>query len=324
MESSNNETPPPRAAAPDRPSLLGSGPRSGSDTGSPTRMLASLGPDGMAPKSGPRGTGRPRRGFVIAGLVVAAGVGVALFSSTGLRIDASAPAASPLASSSLSAVQGSQAGSAVALAVPVAATLVPASSPASIETATVDTQGAATTASTAPTASARMTAASRPATHPLDRLALDGAEAVPEPKPAASSAAAHARKSHPNEATAKLPRAGGAGGAVSAKAGATGIEPAGARKAHKGDVDADTELVAAIIARLDRRGALPSPGMVAGLSKQDDPGTADRLRKCDAKSDLLDARRCRNKVCEKRWGKSYACPASRAPRDSTGAGADHG
>ena len=322
--------------------------------GSPTRMLASVGQDSLTTGSRSRRAWRSRGRFAVAVLVVAAGLGVALLYSIGLPVDAPVRSTSATTHPGAMAAQVARAHPAVALPgstmangaapapllaesssdagtappVSVAATVVAASTPAfssaSIETASISIQGPAPAMSTATVANSGTAGALPPVANALDKLALESAEAAPMQRLPASHTAGHARKSRSKEVNAKPPRAGGAGGVVRAKAGTGGVETASARRARKGDDDADTELVAAIIARLDRRGALPSQPTMAGASKQDDPATADMLHKCEAMSDPLDARRCRNKVCEKHWGKTDACPASRAPGSSTGAGADQG
>lgn len=157
--------------------------------------------------------------------------------------------------------------------------------------------------------------AARPASNPLDKLALNDPDATLAPRAAA------VQKGHSKEAAAKPSRAGGG---ASAKSTVAHAEAAPARKAHKNDDDADTELVAAIIARLDRRGAAPSQAGAGGAARDDNAALSAVVRKCDAKTDPLDARRCRSKACDKRWGKADACPSSRAPKGSSAAGVGRG
>jgi len=96
-------------------------------------------------------------------------------------------------------------------------------------------------------------------------------------------------------------------------------------KARKSEDDADTELVAAIIARLDKRGAKPAAATAPVVTGEAAPANvAGQVRQCSSNSDLLEARQCRNKACDGHWGKLDACPASRAPKTSRGDGADSG
>jgi hypothetical protein len=93
------------------------------------------------------------------------------------------------------------------------------------------------------------------------------------------------------------------------------------RKPRKPDTDADTELVAAIIARLDKRGAEPFARPVSATPG--DGGAAAtlavRLQHCAIGHDALLARQCRAKACEGLWGVAAACPPDRAPGKASGA-----
>jgi hypothetical protein len=88
-----------------------------------------------------------------------------------------------------------------------------------------------------------------------------------------------------------------------------GSKSVAARRVPRGEEDADTELVAAIIARLDRRGASPT----APAAARPAAAFATQMRRCTSKTDPAEARQCGNRVCEGQWGKVDACPVSRAP-----------
>jgi hypothetical protein len=140
--------------------------------------------------------------------------------------------------------------------------------------------------------------------------------------------------SPPMPAVSPVARAGGSGGTVEGGRAVKTVVPkplvvkqSGARVAstqrrpHKPDTDADTELVAAIIARLDKRGAEPFARPVSSTPR--DGGAAAalavRLQHCAMDSDALLARQCRAKACEGHWGVAAACPPERAPGKASGA-----
>ena len=281
-------------------------------------MLASLEREGVRPATGGVRARRPGKPFVWVGLALLAVisvVGIGLSNRTG---DPSAQVAAAPAAAAASGVtvsteearpaaegrSGAEGAASGAAGVPSS---LAAAAAASGTAAAIESTAAA--AAPTPVVVAVTDAASAPhaAVNPLDKLALNDAG------PAASVVGA-ARKSSPKDAADK---ASPAHPAATVKSAHPRTEIAAAPKPRTGEDDPDTALVAAVIARLDRRGATPPHA-----ATERDAETATRVRECEGKTDLLEARRCRNRVCDGRWGKVDACPSARAPKVLSGAGAD--
>ncbi len=334
MESPNQDTlsKPPSSG---RPSLLKPGSPAGAGEHAPTRMLASLARDGVHRSTPETRPARPRGRFVVAALMVVAAVSVASFVSldrtgdaaAGNRVDAQAQrAAAPVATTGTGLAAAEDAGrslrpSAGAGAAAVTGAVAAASaarSPLAAATATPSASAAIESAAAAmPTMPAvaavgQAASAPSPSSDPLARLALDDAASPPNP---AASVRPAARKAPSKGAAGKSSQGNRS---ASAKPGEARAEAFSTWKARTGEEDPDTELVAAVIARLDRRGATPPHPTIEA-----DSTLVARVRECDSKTDLLDARRCRNRACDGRWGKVDACPSARAPRVLSGAGIDH-
>ena len=314
MESSDNKTPPRPASG--RPSLLSNAAANTPDKNSQTRMLASLEREGKVPGSVSAQRQPSRRKYGVAAVAVALAAGAGAYFALGSSDDATATVAAaapahvtpirPAASAASAAVASASAASAASAQIELAA----ASAPVAASSATV--------------ALAQAPAASQVHVNPLDKLASNDVETVSAPTHSAKNDRAHAK-----EAVAAKPHAETVAVAA-AKPAATAAHadtksPAAPHKARKED-DADTELVAAIIARLDKRGAKPplgAPGP-APVSEATPANIANQVHQCSSNTDLLEARQCRNRACEGHWGKVDACPAARAPKTSSNDGASNG
>lgn len=87
--------------------------------------------------------------------------------------------------------------------------------------------------------------------------------------------------------------------------------------------DPDAELVAAIMARLEARGAAAMPTRVPERGST----IAALVSDCQALPDPANALACRRRICDGYWGKAQACPKSLAPANkarTTTAAADAG
>lgn len=73
--------------------------------------------------------------------------------------------------------------------------------------------------------------------------------------------------------------------------------------------DPDAELVAAIMARLESRGAAAPTGRAPDRSNT----IATLVRDCQALPEPAHALACRRRICDGYWGKAQACPKSLAP-----------
>ncbi len=278
-------------------------------------MLASLGREGARPATGGVRARRPGKAFGLVGLALLAVVGAVGFGLSNRTGDPSAQVAAAAASGVAVSPDEARRAADVKSGAEVAASGV-AGLPSSLAAAAAASGAAAAiesgagATSPAPVVVAATTAgnATHAAVNPLDKLAPNNAA------PAASAVGA-ARKSSPKDAADK---ASPAHPARPVKSVHPRTEIAAAPKPRTGEDDPDTALVAAVIARLDRRGATPPRAAI-----EHDAATAVRVRECESKTDLLEVRRCRNRVCDGRWGKVDACPSSRAPKVLSGAGTDH-
>ena len=272
-------------------------------------MLASLERDGKIPGSVSARAKPSRRKWGLAALAIVAVAGAGAFFSFGSADDASANAASIPPSRVIPVTPADHPASATAIAA------APASA-ASSAVAQIERAAPAPSAA-ASVALAQSEAASQPHVNPLDKLAMNDVEPAPAPAPAhatASAATAKKDKAHGKDVASAKPRAE----AVAA------AKPAVAHKARKAEDDADTELVAAIIARLDKRGAKPATPAPAVVSEATPANIASQVHQCSTSSDLVEARQCRNRACDGHWGKVDACPAARAPKTSRSDGVDGG
>jgi hypothetical protein len=198
-----------------------------------------------------------------------------------------------------------------ASAVVSGSSLVPAgsASAAHIEHAAAIAQdvGISSPAAIVAQAPAQLTLKSEPSSAPSNKIAQRGARVSTTRAPAAADVlkkkeTATGRKySAPKVRTVTT---------ASARSTRTGSKAPESRARPKREEDADTELVAAIIARLDRHGPLP----VASTPASSTALLAAQMSRCASKSDPLEARRCGYRACEGQWGKVDACPASRAPK----------
>lgn len=237
----------------------------------------------------------------MAALAIALFAGIGAFFAFGPFDDASANIAAAPPSRVIAATAAEHPASVAlpaAASAPLAASAVPAAV-AHIELAAASVPEAVSAATTV--AQAPPPAASQPQANPLDKLALRDAE---PPATQVAAAAVPARKDRTH-----------------AKASPAAKAPPG-HKARKAEDDADTELVAAIIARLDKRGAKPAAPVAAAEPTPANIG--NQVHQCSSNGDLVEARQCRNRACEGHWGKVDACPASRAPKTSRSDGADSG
>ena len=307
MESSDNKTP---RAVSGRPSLLNTPTGGTTDKHAPTRMLDSLERDGKisGPPSARSKPSRKRYGIAALAAVLCAAIGA--FFAFGPFDDASATLASAPPAHVIPVTPAARpASTAVAMA---------ASMPASAQ---IELAPAA--ASTTTIASAEPAPASQPHANPLDKLAAnDGEQASP---PAA--AALHASRRDKTDSKAPAAAKPRPESVASAKPATARPDPrtTAPHKVRRAEDDADTELVAAVIARLDKRGANPTP--VAAAPAVDEARVAsieNQVRQCSSDTDLLEARQCRNRACEGHWGKVQACPAARAPKSSRSDGAANG
>lgn len=352
MESLDNKTPQP--VAPDRrPSLLSNELPSTPDKGLQNRMLASLERDSRMPGSATAQRERlPRRNRLIAVLGVALLAGTASLFALRPSSDASDRVASSSRAPGLPGLRADPSGLAIAVAsgngsekgngngkadaAPAAASptsptspdvaasssalgsgLTPTSS-AKIESAAVAPPAAAPKAAAS---LANLASASNATVNPLEKLASSDADRASSPAAPAPVPALRGKNSSASQLAAR-PRTAGVA-STRTGAGHAGAIASISRKNRKGDDDADTELVAALIARLDRLGPKPAAPAPDRVTAEADAALGSMVRQCES-TDLLEARRCRNRVCEKHWGKANACPASRAPRPLVGEGVDRG
>ena len=319
MESSDNKTP---RAVSGRPSLL-SPPAGGTpDKNSQTRMLASLERDGKIPASVSARNKPSRKKYGIAALAIALVGGIGAFVAFGPFDDAAATVAAAPAPRVIP-VTAAEHPASVALAVAAPAPL--AASAASATVARIELAAVAVPEAVSDTAVAQTSplAASQPQVNPLDKLALRDADpSTPPPHATAAPSPARKDKVHGKDGGAKAQAVASAKPAV---ARADTRAPA-ARKARKTEDDADTELVAAIIARLDKRGAKPAATAPAPVvvSEATPASVTNQVHQCSSNSDLVEARQCRNRACDGHWGKVDACPVARAPKTSRSDGADSG
>ena len=321
MESFDNKTP---RAVSGRPSLL-SPPAGGTpDKNSQTRMLASPERDGKIPGSVSAGSRPARRKYGVAALAVVVFAGIGAFLAFGPFDDASANiAATP--PSRVIPVTAAEHPASVALAAAASAPLAASAASAAvahIELAAASVPEAVSAAATV--AQAQVLAASQPQVNPLDKLALRDIES-PTPPAHAAAATVPARK---DKAHAKVDPGAKAQAVASARPAAAHADakaPAG-HKARRAEDDADTELVAAIIARLDKRGAKPTAAAPAPVvvTEATPANITNQVHQCSSNGDLVEARQCRNRACDGHWGKVDACPAARAPKTSRSDGADSG
>ncbi len=320
MESTDNKTP---RAVSGRPSLLSTPAGGTPDKNSQTRMLASLERDGKMPGSVSPGNKPSRKKYGIAALAVVLFAGVGAFFASSSFDDASASVATAPRPRVISVTAAEHPASAtLAAAASLTASAASASAAAArIEFAAASIPEAVSAATTV--ALAKSLAASQPQVNPLDKLALRDVDSPTPPAQAAATPVARKGKPHGKD---------GVGAKAQAVASAKPVAPhsdakaPAARKVRKAEDDADTELVAAIIARLDRRGAKPAATAPAPAvaSEATPANVAGQVHQCSSNSDLVEARQCRNKACDGHWGKVDACPAARAPKTSRGDGADSG
>jgi hypothetical protein len=304
MESFDDKTPPRLASG--RPSLLGTPAGNVPDKDSQTRMLASLERDGKIPASVSSGRGRSRRKVGLAALAVAVIAGAGAFFAFGPFDDASANVAAIPSPRVIPVTTADR---------PASAEVIATAPPSAAASAAAQIELAASTPSPAASAAlAQADAASPPRANPLDKLALNDADTAPAPAHVAAVAPTIKEKAHGKGAAGAKPHAETVAVA----------RPAAARKARKPEDDADTELVAAIIARLDKRGAKPAAPAPVAVSEATPANIASQVHQCSASSDLVEARQCRNRACDGHWGKVDACPAVRAPKTSRGDGVDSG
>ena len=312
MESSDNKTP---RAVSGRPSLLNTPAGGATDKHSPTRMLDSLERDGKVP--GPASArGNPsRKKYGIAALAAVLCAGIGAFFAFGPFDDASATLASTPPARVIPVTPAAHpASTAVA-----AAASMPAS--AQIELAAASAPAAA---SAATIASAEPAPASQPHANPLEKLATNDGEQLSPPVAAALQASEKDQTHGEGRVAAARPHPESV---ASAKPATTRPDPRPTvpHKARKAEDDADTELVAAVIARLDKRGANPSPVAAAPVMGEARAANIEnQVHQCSSDTDLVEARQCRNRACEGHWGKVDVCPAARAPKSSRSDGAVNG
>ncbi len=282
-------------------------------------MLASLERDGKTPGqvSAKRTRSRMRTGLIALAIVAVGGAGAFFALAPG---DDAMGSSVQVAAAPRKAVAASQATATVALSSNDAASAASsaASTPAAIELATATPPAVAASAvvaaasAPAPAPAASPVAVAQAGGNPLDKLALNDAPIEP-----AKTRHAHEKDKDSKDKAATRPHEETV---ASAKKPSThAATPAAARKARRED-DADTELVAAIIARLDRRGPQPPPGASGVVVAAAPASVSDIVRRCSQNADLLEARQCRSRACENHWGKVDACPASRAPKTSQAEG----
>ena len=305
MESSDNKTP---KAVSGRPSLLNTPAGTPAANHSQTRMLDSLERDGKTAAAVSARSKPSRKKYGIVALAVALCAGVGMFLAIGSFDDASASMAAAPPAHAIAVTP------AVAAASTAVAAVASAPAAAQIELAAASAQAPA---SAATIAIAEPAAASQPHLNPLDKLATSDAEPASAPVAAAPRSSKQDQPHAKNLATAKVRQES----VASAKPAAPRAEAKAttSHKTRKSEDDADTELVAAVIARLDKRGA--NPPAVAPVSATN---IESQVHQCSSDTDLLEARQCRNRACEGHWGKLDACPAARAPKSSHSDGAVNG
>ena len=305
MESSENKTTPRPVSG--RPSLLSTPAGNTPDKNSQTRMLASLERDGKIPGS-VSARAKPSRGkWGLAALALVAIAGAGAFFAFGSADDASASVAAIPPSRVIPVTPADRPASATAVA--TASASAASSAVAQIELAAPVPSAAASVAL------AQSGAVSQPHVNPLDKLAMNDVEPVPAPAHATASVAiAKKDKAHGTDVASAKPHAETVAAA----------RPVVAHKPRKAEDDADTELVAAIIARLDKRGAKPATPAPVVVSEATPANIANQVHQCSTSSDLVEARQCRNRACDGHWGKVDACPAARAPKTSRSDGVDSG
>lgn len=303
-----------------RPSLLNTSSGAAVEPGSPTRMLASLERENQVPDSVFGRAGPVRRRYGLAALMVSLVGGVGAFyliDLLGAGGDTPAHqvtqnAGPPIAL--LPAVNPTPALAPVAAASDVARIEFAAASPGSGVL-----PGLISSASALPAQVAQLSPGH---TNAFDTLAPHDAHAAPALTPPDPS---KKRRVHKLDTVhTRLPGAPVAVATSRTKRAETKVSAA--RKSRKTDADADTELVAAIIARLDRRGAEPFANLAAA-TRMGGAATATleaQLRQCAGHSDLVEARQCRDRACEGHWGELDACPAARAPHKSSNNGVGGG
>ena len=316
MESSDNKTP---RAVSGRPSLLSPPAGTAPDNNSQTRMLASLERDGKIPASVSVRNTPARKKYGIAALAVALVAGIGAFVAFGPFDDASANVAATPAPRVIP-VTAAEHPASVALAGAASAAAAASATVAHIELAAASVPDAV---SATTVAQAQPGAASQPQVNPLDKLALRDADTSTSPAHAtAAKSPARIDKAHGKAGDAK---AQAVASARPAAAHADTKAPA-THKPRKAEDDADTDLVAAIIARLDKRGAkptAPAPAPVV-VSEATPASVTNQVHQCSSNGDLVEARQCRNRACDGHWGKVEACPSARAPKTSHSDGADSG
>lgn len=315
MESSDHKTPKTLSG---RPSLLSSPAGNIADKHSQTRMLDSLERDGKMAGSASAGTRRSRKKYGFAALAVALVAGIGAFVAVGPFDDSSATvaAASAHVVPMTAAVRPASAAVVTAASAPTAAS----DAAARIEFAIASTPAAALSATVALVEPIR---ASQPLVNPPDNFVSGGVETAPVPRRAPVAAAISKKdKGHARDGNRARTHAETVAAAKPATTHADAKVPAShkPRKAED-DADADAELVAAIIARLDKRGAKPAPvGPATAVGSAATPANVQsQVHQCSSNTDLLEARQCRNRACEGHWGKVDACPATRAPKTSLSA-----
>jgi hypothetical protein len=161
-----------------------------------------------------------------------------------------------------------------------------------------------------------------PAQDPL--RAPDTPQSDPHPKKLASTDVAGSSAASPPSIASGTHRTAASKAKTAAPTPRPGTRPpppteASKPRAGKGREDPDIDLVAAIIARLDRRGSDPdgpARPSAASPSHAGPAGIDARLQKCSAGRDPAEARQCRGKACDGHRGKVDACPASRIPKTS--------
>ncbi len=286
-------------------------------------MLASLERDGKLPGSVAARSTPSRKKYGFAALAVALVAGIGAFVAFGPFDDASANVGA-VPPSRVIPVTAAEHPASVAVAAAASASAPIAASAASAAVAHIELAAASVpeAVSTSAVAQAQLPAASQPQVNPLDKLALRDAEpSTAHATPAAT--VARSDKAHGKDGPAKAQAVASAKPAKPATTHADAKAPA-VRKGRKVEDDADTELVAAIIARLDKRGAKPAAPAPVVVSEATPASVTSQVHQCSSNSDLVEARQCRNKACDGHWGKVDACPASRAPKTSRSDGADSG
>jgi hypothetical protein len=323
MESSEKKTSP----RPDlgRPSLLSSQASPASGKEASLRMLSALEREGKTPAQAATVQSRSRtRLGLVALLLVALGGGGAFYlygSGDDVLGNGMAVAEAPH-NAVLPARPASQAASAAAVALSgsdaAPAATASAATPAAIELAAAKPVPAS---ASAPATAGSSEVAAHGGGNPLDKLVLNDAPTEPA-RPAQAARGKHARagepaaKAHGDTAAPAAAKVHDEAVASARKEAQHPAAPAAPTRKAKREDDADTELVAAIIARLDKRGPAAPPGAASAAAGPAPASVAEAVRRCSQTGDLIEARQCRSRACEGHWGKIDACPASRAPKTS--------